>query len=255
MKKTLSLAIAALCLTATAQAHQVWIEQPGGKSAIARFGEFAENLREASPGYLDGFGKMSANLVSAKGESPLTVTKTADGFTLSGKASGNESLVLESPMDTLRKFKHGGESINAWFHMGARYVANPSAAVAPKLTLDIVPTGQAGEFQVVLKGQPLPKAKLVAMVDSGWEKAAYTDAQGKARFDLPWKAQYVLRAMHIDKTPGERQGASGPEPYDAIGYVATLTFVKPDGVTPLPAGPVRPPNKLPAAAPASAAAK
>ena len=58
MKKTLSLAIAALCLTATAQAHQVWIEQPGGKSAIARFGEFAENLREASPGYLDGFGKM-----------------------------------------------------------------------------------------------------------------------------------------------------------------------------------------------------
>ncbi|WYX18119.1 hypothetical protein WJ973_17860 [Achromobacter xylosoxidans] len=45
MKKTLSLAIAALCLTATAQAHQVWIEQPGGKSAIARFGEFAENLR------------------------------------------------------------------------------------------------------------------------------------------------------------------------------------------------------------------
>lgn len=170
MKKTLSLAIAALCLTATAQAHQVWIEQSGGKSAIARFGEFAENLREASPGYLDGFGKMSASLVSAKGESPLTVTKTADGFTLSGKASGNESLVLDSPMDTLRKFKHGGESINAWFHMSARYVANPSAAVAPKLTLDIVPTGQAGEFQVVLKGQPLPKAKLVAMVDSGWEK-------------------------------------------------------------------------------------
>ncbi|WYX18120.1 cobalt ABC transporter substrate-binding protein [Achromobacter xylosoxidans] len=188
---------------------------------------------------------MSASLVSAKGESPLTVTKTADGFALSGKASGNESLVLESPMDTLRKFKHGGESINAWFHMGARYVANPSAAVAPKLTLDIVPTGQAGEFQVVLKGQPCPRPSW-----SRWwipvGKRRPTPMR-KARRAL-WKAQYVLRAMHIDKTPGERQGASGPEPYDAIGYVATLTFVKPDGVTPLPAGPVRPPNKLPAAA-------
>ncbi|WZB64904.1 hypothetical protein WJ971_18360 [Achromobacter xylosoxidans] len=86
-------------------------------------------------------------------------------------------------------------------------------------------------------------------------KTAYTDAQGKARFDLPWKAQYVLRTMHIDKTPGERQGAKGAEPYDAVGYVATLTFVKPDGVMPLPAGPVVPPNKLPAAAPASAPAK
>lgn len=255
MKKTLYLAIAALCLSATAQAHQVWIEQPGGKSAIARFGEFAENLREASPGYLDGFGRMSATLVTAKGESPVTATKAADGFKLSGKASGNESLLVESPMETVRKFKHGDESINAWFHMGARYVANPSVAVPPKLTLDIVPTGQAGEFQVVLKGQPLPKAKLVAMVDSGWEKVAYTDDQGKARFDLPWKTQYVLRTMHIDKTPGERPGAAGPEPYDAIGYVATLAFVKPDGAAPLPAGPVRPPNKPPVAAPSSPAVK
>ena len=60
--------------------------------------------------------------------------------------------------------------------------------------------------------------------------------------------------MHIDRTPGERPAANGPEHYDAIGYVSTLTFVKPDGVAPLPAAPVRPPNKLPAAAPAAPAA-
>lgn len=95
MKKTLSIAIAALCLSATAQAHQVWIEQPAGKSAIIRFGEFAENLREASPGYLDTFVKLSARLVSPKGESPLTVAKVADGFTLSAKAARNESLLAE----------------------------------------------------------------------------------------------------------------------------------------------------------------
>lgn len=250
MKKTLSIAIAALCLSATAQAHQVWIEQPAGKSAIIRFGEFAENLREASPGYLDTFTKLSARLVSPKGESPLTVAKVADGFTLSAKAAHNESLLAEESALPLRKFKHGGEQMNAWFWMSARYMADVSAAAAPKLTMDIVPTGKAGQFQVVLKGQPLAKAKLVAMVQSGWEKVAYTDEQGKASFDLPWKGQYVLRAMHIDRTPGERQGANGPEAYDGMGYVSTLTFVKPDGAAPLPAGPVLPPNKLPPAAPA-----
>lgn len=256
MKKTLSIAIAALCLSATAQAHQVWIEQPAGKPAIVRFGEFAENLREASPGYLDTFVKLSARLVSPKGELPLKIIKVADGFTLSAKAERNESLLAEEQALPLRKFKHGGgEPINAWFLMNARYTADASVAAQPKLTMDIVPTGKPAEFQLVLKGQPLAKAKLVAMVQSGWEKVAYTDAQGKARFDLPWKGQYVLRAMHIDRTPGERQGANGPEAYDGIGYVSTLTFVKPDGAAPLPAGPALPPNKLPPATPAAAPAK
>lgn len=248
MKKILSIAIAGLCLTATAQAHQVWIEQPAGKPAIVRFGEYAENLREASPGLLDSFSKLSATLISAKGETPLTVIKGADGFTLSGKASGKENVVAEDQTLPLRKFKHGdGEPINVWFLMSARYVADIHAAVLPsKLSMDIVPTGQAGEFQVLFKGQPLPKTKLVTMVQSGWEKVAYTDANGKAHFELPWKGQYVLRTMHIDRTPGERPGANGPEKYDGIGYVTTLTFVKPDGAAPLPAGPAMPPNKLPA---------
>ena len=252
MKKTLSLAIAALALTATVQAHQVWIEQPAGKPAIIRFGEFAENLREASPGYLDGFDKMTATLLTAKGEVPLTATKAADGFTLSQKVGGKDGVVVDGPMNTLRTFKHGGEPLQTWFQMNARYVPDAAAATAPKLVMDIVPTGQAGQFQVVFKGQPLPKTKLVAMVDSGWEQTAYTDEQGKAHFSLPWKTQYVLRTMHIDRTPGDRPGASGPEHYDAIGYVATLTFVKPDGAAPLPAVPVRPPNKV-QAAPAAAA--
>lgn len=255
MKKTLSVAIAALSLAATAQAHQVWIERPAGKPAIVRFGEFAENLREASPGYLDSFGSLSATLITARGEVPLTVTKAADGFRLPQKMGAKDGLVVDSPMNALRKFTQGGEALQTWFQMSARYVSDMGAVVAPKLAIDIVPTGKSGEFLVALKGQPLPKAKLVAMVDSGWEQTAYTDDQGKAHFSLPWKTQYVLRAMHIDRTPGERAGVDGAEHYDAIGYVTTLTFVKPDGLAPLPAVPVRPPNKLKAvAAPATAAA-
>lgn len=60
-----------------------------------------------------------------------------------------------------------------------------------------------------------------------------------ARFDFPWKGQYVIEASHVDRTPGERAG----EKYDGIDYVTTLTFVKPEGVAPLPACPAAAPGK------------
>ncbi|KGD93557.1 cobalt ABC transporter substrate-binding protein [Achromobacter sp. RTa] len=243
MKKTLTLIAATLCLAATAQAHQAWLEQADdGKAVVLRFGEFAENLREASPGLLDLFGKPSATLISAKGESPLAVTKTAAGFALSAGAGKGQSIAAEDPAFPLRTFKQGDKEINSWIWPGARYVTS-LAAQAPKLALDVVPTGQAGEFQVVLKGQALPKAKVVIAVQSGWSKEAHADEQGKVRFDLPWKGQYVIEASHIDRNPGERPGAAGPEKYDGINYVTTLSFVKADGAAPFPAGPAAAPSK------------
>ena len=78
-----SLAIIALLAAATpVQAHQIWIEQSEGQNAVIRFGEFGENLREASPGLLDKFAKVTGTLVSAKGEQKSDATKTANGFTL-----------------------------------------------------------------------------------------------------------------------------------------------------------------------------
>ena len=66
MMKKLSLAAGLLLGTVTtASAHQVWIEQVEGQGAIVRFGEFGENLREASPGLLDKFGKPAGVLVAA----------------------------------------------------------------------------------------------------------------------------------------------------------------------------------------------
>ena len=138
---------------------------------VLRFGEFAENLREASPGLLDLFGKPSATLISAEGESPLAVTKTAAGFALSAGAGKGQSIAAEDSAFPLRTFKQGDKEITSWVWPGARYVTS-LAAQAPKLALDVVPTGEAGEFQVVLKGQALPKAKVVIAVQSGWSKEA-----------------------------------------------------------------------------------
>jgi len=231
-----------MAIAVSAHAHQIWLEQPAGKSAVIRFGEFGENLREASPGLLDKFVKPTATLVSTAGEKNVDGSKTASGFALPFAARQGESIVAEEASYPLRKFKQGDKEVTSWYHPGARLVTG-FAAQQPKLTLDLVPAGQPGEFKLFFKGQPLSKAKVALVTQSGWAKEGHTDEQGLVKFDMPWKGQYVAEVSHIDRTPGERPGANGPEQYDMVSYVTTLTYVKAGGVAPIPAGPVAAPNK------------
>ena len=46
---------------ASANAHQIWIEQDGKRARVV-FGEFAENLRELSPGRLDKFVALTGTI-------------------------------------------------------------------------------------------------------------------------------------------------------------------------------------------------
>lgn len=229
-------------ITTNAGAHQIWIEQPDGQNAVIRFGEFGENLRETSPGLLDGFGKPTATLISRNGERTVDATKSASGFTVPFKAAEGETIVADDAVYPLRKIKQGDKEFTSWFRPSARY-ATSFAALEPKLTLDIVPTGQAGKFKLFFRGKPLPKTKVTIVVPSGWAKDALTDDQGAVSFGLPWKGNYVLEASYIDRTPGERPNANGPEKYDGIYNSTTLHIRKPDGVVPLPPGPAAAPNK------------
>ncbi|KAF1049575.1 DUF4198 domain-containing protein [Xylophilus sp.] len=237
------LALAAALAASAAQAHQIWLEQPAaGQNPVIRFGEFGENLREASPGLLDRFGQPTATLLSSRGESPLAVTKTADGFRLAGRPAAGESIVAEDAAFPLRKFKQGDKEVTSWYRPAARFATRLDAQ-QPRLDFDITPTGKQGEFRVTFKGQPLPKAKVQVLVQSGWAKEEHADEQGLVHFDLPWKGQYVIEASHIDRTPGERQGSNGAEKYDGVNYVTTLTFVKTGGAAAIAAGPAAKPNQ------------
>ncbi len=248
MKKTVPHAIALLAagaLTAfagAAQAHQIWIEQPAGQNAVIRFGEFGENLREASPGLLDKFVAPSATLTSASGAKTAEATKSADGFTLPFKAAAGETLVAEDAKYPLFTFKRDAQEVTNWYRPAARLVTDFSAQ-KPQLPLDLVPAGKHGEFQLFFQGKPLAKTKVSLVTQSGWAKEAHTDAQGHVKFDMPWKGVYVAEVSHTDKTPGERAGAKGAERYQGVSYVTTTTFVQADGIEPIPAGPAATPNK------------
>jgi uncharacterized GH25 family protein len=242
MKKLPATVALMLGVATTASAHQIWIEQPDGGNAVVRFGEFGENLREASPGLLDKFGKPSGALVSPSGEKTANAEKFAEGFRLPFEAGQGESIVAEDAAYPLYTWKQGDRATTNWFHPAARLVTGFSEQ-KPRLVLDLVPSGTPGRFTVFYKDEPRPGAKVTLITQSGWAKEGTTDDRGQVAFDMPWKGRYVAEVSVNERVAGERAGPAGTEKYDAISYVTTLSYVKPDGIEPVPAGTVAPPNK------------
>lgn len=232
MKQSTLLGLLALAVSAPACAHHIWIEQHGA-GATVQFGEFADNLRETSPGLLDKFGAPAARVIGPTGERPLAVNKSAQGFVLSGAAGPDESIVAQDAAYPMFDNTRDGKTTRGVWTPAARYVGS-LAARQPALTFDIVPLGEAGRFKVWYKGQPLPKAKVSATVPNGWTREETADDEGTVRFDLPWQGVYVLEAHHVDKQPGERRG----ERYDSASFVTSLSFKLAAGLPALPACPL-----------------
>ena len=226
---------------AHSHAHHVWIEQDA-KGAKLYFGEFGDNLREASPGLLDRFAKPSAQKVSSKGSETLITTKTANGFALAGLAVKGESLVAEDAAYPITDSKDGDKTFRRLYVPAARLVADGSKQEA-KLVLDLVPTGKQDtdgmEVQAIYKGKPLAKAKVEVITAFGWSKELRADEDGKLTFKMPWKGSYVLELKHADGA-GER----GTEKYDRANYVTSLTVMQAVGMAPLATPALATPNTM-----------
>jgi len=225
-------------LALPAAAHHIWLEPDSNNASMLHFGEYHLNLREASPGLLDSFTATQATLHGAQGEKPLTLKTTASGLRINGKPQAGESLVAQDSNFPLHTWQQGGKETTGWFHFAARLIAD-EAAQTPALTFDLTPTGkQAGQYLLTFQGKPLAKTKVQALTPSGWRHEKNTDAAGMVQFDLPWRGPYVFSASHMLSTPGERDGKK----YDLVGYVTTMTYVKPQGLATLDAAPPMPPG-------------
>jgi hypothetical protein len=234
--------VALLGAAMPAQAHQIWIEQSDGQNAVVRFGEYGENLREVSPGLLDKFVKVTGTLISTRGEQKSDATKTANGFTLPFSASAGDAIVAEDASYPLYTWKREGKDTTNWYYPAARFITG-FAAQQPKLVLDLVPTGQEGQFKLFFKDQPKAKTKVTLVTESGWSKEGHTDEQGLVKFDMPWKGVYVAEVSFNDRTAGERAGTNGAEKFDGVSYATTLTYLNTNGLAPIPAGPPATPGK------------
>src|SRR5947207_14625088 len=86
-------ALLSLGLAGPASAHFLWLE-PDADGARLYFGEFEENLREASPGLLDRLTPLpEARLVASSGAKPLKVEKSPTSFVISGGRGTADSIV------------------------------------------------------------------------------------------------------------------------------------------------------------------
>jgi uncharacterized GH25 family protein len=237
MKTVVRTAIAALLslsVAGVASAHHLWLEVEG-QGARLYFGEFGENLREASPGALDKL-QPQAKAVSSSGTRPLSVEKSANAFVLSGKVDGGDSIVAEDVRYPVFVRTKDGVTTRSIYMPAARFVPDRAPRTAA-LTLDLVPIA-GDKFQVVFRGKPLAKAKVSVITPSGWGREIYTGDNGEFEVGLPWRGTYVFEVQHADKNAGKR----GEEAYDTANYVTSLTLVQPQGIEPLPAPPPAKPH-------------
>lgn len=239
MRKLFS-SLALLLCAAGAQAHQIWFEREGG-SLVFRYGELDVNMHEVSPGGLDRFRELSATRLTAAGEQVLALQKKADGFSVPGLTqlpTPGESIIAIDRNYPMFDTKREGKALRTYWIPSTRWVADVQQAYAPKLPLDIVPTGVSqgdqAEFKVVFHDEPLAGVKLALVTPSGWTLQASSDIDGKFRFSLPWQGNYVIGIYHVDDAAGERKSAHGSEAYQLEGYNAALSFYRAGGLAPLP---------------------
>jgi hypothetical protein len=236
MRLICSFTTALVLLASNASAHHLWIEADG-QGARLYFGEFDENLREASPGLLDRFTPPpEAKAVSASGAQPLVVEKSPSAFVLNGTIAPGASVVAEQSRITERK--QADKVMRTLGVLAARWVPDFTER-APVLALDVVPTGKAGSFKVVHDGKPLAKAKLELIAESGWKHELRTDEQGAFTAALPWRGAYVIEIEHVDALGG----GEGAGAYDRKRFVTALSFRVADGLEGPPVPPVTVPKR------------
>ena len=115
---SLAAALLSVSFAGLASAHTLWLEREGDGVRLY-FGEFDENLREASPGLLD---RLKPEAKVAGSDKPLKVDKTAGFFAVAGAVGADDSIVAEDARVTERR---GAEKpTRVLSRLGARTVAD-----------------------------------------------------------------------------------------------------------------------------------
>lgn len=234
MKKSLYSGVLLALLATSSHAHHIWLEQQGEHIALY-FGEFGQNLREASPGVLDKLSKPSAQLLNANQTAqPIALSKHAQAYQAKLRLSQGASVVVTDPDYPIFERKQAEQVIRGQYVPAARLLSSLHAQ-PPILSLDIVPTGQfdkhQAEFQVWFKQQPLAKAEVEVWTASGWKQTLRTDAVGKIQVPMPWQGAYVIELNHKEQVAGQKQNQS----YDHSSYTTAVTMYADQGLPSLPA--------------------
>jgi len=196
------------------QAHNIWIEEVAG-SMVLRFGEIGEKI-ETSPGRLDAFIGVQAWSVATN---QFKVEKKADHFLFHSAVATAPVLAEEALLAVSSRTNQAPRKTMFY----ARWQPAKAVSTVPGLTLDVVPTGKAGEYQVYFRGQPLAGAKVKAEGAKDFRADMTADAEGKFTFTAPAKGLFLLVCAHRENLPG----FAGGKAYEGLNHSSTLSFHQP----------------------------
>lgn len=223
-----------LVAVANANAHYLWIE-PGSTGHQLYFGEAEILLKERSPGRLDGFQAPRAlSPTSADTPEAIPVTHAGNHFALKMKPNAHAVVVLDESMAVrdLSKNGLGLAKTNYYARFARSGVVEKQGFLLP---LDAVALEKKGSriLTILYHGEPLGGAKVQVIAPNTWMQEHVAQADGTVQIHTPWRGQYVVHVLHVDKTAGEFGGQN----YDSLRNHYTLTFVQDKGAHPGPAIP------------------
>ena len=223
----------ALTASGAAQAHYLWIE-PTETGARLYYGEAEAALREKSPGKLDNIKAPKAFVPDASNGKTVAapLNRADDHFSIAAGRKAPVILANEESLEVRDLSKNGlGLAKSNYYARHGRAASNAEAAASP-LALDLQARGP-NAYTLLYNGQPLKDAKLEVIAPNTWVQEHKTDARGAVEINTPWRGQYVVHVLHIDKTAGEFAGKK----YENLRNHFTYSFIKTEGADPGPATP------------------
>lgn len=202
--------MASSLISLNAGAHALWLE---GDNTAAKlyFGEYSENLREASPGRLDSIIEPVATVVDMEGRAkPVNAVRESGYFAI----PAGPTVLVQALKQPIREPQGENPAPAQKRFLYARL------GKGGRLPLDIENTGNL--LRLSFMSKPLAKTEIVLIAPNGWEKHLRTDEKGEVSFPLPDPGLYVVEAKYELKNPGEFEGKA----YVIESHRVTLSLYK-----------------------------
>lgn len=219
MSQRLSLVLVLSLAAFRCVAHSVWIEPNAAGQLVLRFAE-PDGKFEKSPGHLDELTVPVAWTIGAS-NAPVAVVveKKPDHFLF---VDSRAALPVQAETDFQVMTAPGKPGRLPHFYARWQPVGAPPAA--PALTLDLVPTGKAGEVRVFFRGKPLPGIKATLRTPDEKEQELTANAEGFLQFT---SAQSGLHLLSIARHRETVAGFAGGRAYDLTSHNASLAWSQP----------------------------
>lgn len=200
---------AALLLTSSASAHEIWVERDAAGPARIYLGEPSETAPEGGD---PEFAKLKAPKIIG---SQAALTRRADHIEVAYKGTGDIRVFDDAVFDPWKG--ENGSLEGAVFH--ARQGRQETKA---QLDLELVPVSAEGNsFTAFYKGVPLPGASITLLNPDRWSKSFKTDAKGVIALPIEQKGRYIVTLNHSVDGPATLGGQTVAK----VHHVSTLSFV------------------------------